>query len=534
MKKYIKQILFAAMMAPILTSCVDDVDINAYITEEKMDGIGVDNPAKVFDVTLAGMYRDLQEYDYKNLDHNYFGQKSFDYLTSLMGNDMIMTSRNALSTYHYVLDYGGQNFTPTDNRWREYYRVIYNANQILAIIPVNETDPTTLQYRAVALGFRGYAYWQLTNLYQLAYYVGVDDTHWGKGAKHDFSQELCVPIMTETNTGNQPRSTLEKVYQQMLGDLETSFQIFKDIDMVKSVKTTDFDGCVVATYLARAYMVKQNWAKAIEYSQIVIDNCLVMTTEAQITQGFSTLTLPNVVFGCDITSDNTTTYRSWFSQMDAYGAGYAVLAAYRAGFKPFVERIADDDIRLTWFCSARTGTITVDGEEVTRLRDTEKPALVDYQSVKFIGVGRESIKNGVTKGWQLGDYIYLRSEEAYLMKAEALAHTNELVDAKAVLNLFMKTRQPSYNCTLAAKADIIEEINFQKRVEYWGEGMEYLDNRRLNIVVDRTDATWGKENNNHLASGKLKVEQESLKFLYKIPITEIENNTKINPEDQNP
>ena len=33
---------------------------------------------------------------------------------------------------------------------------------------------------------------------------------------------------------------------------------------------------------------------------------------------------------------------------------------------------------------------------------------------------------------------------------------------------------------------------------------EYIDNRRLNIPVDRTDETWGAENNNHFSAGKFR------------------------------
>ncbi len=34
----------------------------------------------------------------------------------------------------------------------------------------------------------------------------------------------------------------------------------------------------------------------------------------------------------------------------------------------------------------------------------------------------------------------------------------------------MKTRQPDYDYTFTNKADLIEEIIYQKRVEFWGEG----------------------------------------------------------------
>jgi len=225
---------------------------------------------------------------------------------------------------------------------------------------------------------------------------------------------------------------------------------------------------------------------------------------------------------------------SWFSQMDSYSEGYAGIGVWRVAFKPLVDRIADDDIRLKWFCCKRSTGVESGGKTYILLRDTQYSAPKEYLSVKFIGAGRSAIVNsGSDAGWELGDYIYLRSEEAWFVKAEALAHKGESGEAVKTLEEIMKTRQPSYSYTFSDKASLIEEINFQKRVEFWGEGIEFLDNRRLNIPVDRTDKTWGKENNNHYSGAKIYAAQDDRCFLYQIPISEIENNTKLTDADQN-
>ena len=536
--KTIRIIIPALIATSLTTSCINDADLTAYMSEGQRQEIASSDAEKVFYAAVAGMYNEMQLYVNVDLQDNYFGQKSFDYLTSLMGNDMIMTGRFGMSLYHYLLDYWQQNYDPTENRWREYYRVIANANHILELIDPADEDPTMRRYRAIALGFRGYAYLQLTYLYQHSYYTGADDTPWGHGAQYDFSQALCVPVITEHTEGDQPRSTVAKVYEQLLTDLTTAFDLFEELGMTHTSTPTDMDGCVVAMHLAHANMVIHQWDDALRYAQVIIDNFQILQGESQILQGFSDITLPDVVFGADITADNSTVYQSWFSQMDAYGEGYAGIGVWRAAFKPLVDRIADNDIRLQWFCCDRTtGTDVPDGNggtiRMTMLRDTETPAQVEYQSVKFIGAGRESILSGNGgAGWELGDYIYLRSEEAYLMKAEILAHQNS-GEAVSVLNSFMQTRQPDYNYTFTDKASLIEEINFQKRVEFWGEGIEYLDNRRLNIPVDRTDDTWGADNNNHFSAGKLRAEQEDRVFLYQLPVSEIENNSMISPSEQN-
>jgi len=486
--KIIKYMMQVLVVGSLLTSCVEDADVTAYLTEDQLSNVAQDDPDKTFSAAVAGMYSDMQKYYDTDMQHNYFGQKSFDYLTSLMGNDMIMTGRFGMSLYHYLLDYWQQNYTPTNNRWKEYYRVIANANNILKLIDPSSEDPANLKYRAIALGFRGYAYLQLTYLYQHSYYTGADGTKWGRGEKYDFSQSPCVPLITEETEGDQPRATVAQIYEQIMSDLTTAFGFFKQLDMIHTSSPTDMDGCVVAMHLARANMVIHEWDKAIEYAQVVIDNIPMLTNENQILQGFSNISLPDVVFGCDITADNSTIYASYFSQMDAYSEGYAGIGVWRAAFKPFVDRIADNDIRLQWFCCDRSTGVDTD--------------------------------------------IYMRSEEAYLIKIEALAHKNS-PDAVTELENFMKTRQPDYDYTFTNKADLIEEIIYQKRVEFWGEGLEYIDNRRLNIPVDRTDETWGAENNNHFSAAKFRYNQEERPFLYQLPISEIENNSQISPSDQN-
>lgn len=536
MKKNMKIFSLCAVVMILTVSCIEEAEMTGSLSETKRQELIQTDSDKIFDATVSGMYQDLQQYAVTDLSNNYFGQKSFDYLTSLMGNDMIMTGLFAMSIYHYMLDYWAENYAPTANRWSEYYRTITNANKILKSIDKDTKDPSQLYYRAVALGFRGYAYLQLTYLYQYSYYTGADGTKWEKGKVYDHSKEPCVPIITEDTEGDQPRSSVEAVYKRLLEDLEESYAIFDALGAVRTIPATDFDGCVAATYLARAYMVKHDWDNALKYAQVVIDNIPYLDSEDQILQGFSDISLKDVVFGCDITADNSTVYMSWFSQMDSYGDGYAGIGVWRAGFKPFVDRIADNDIRLKWFCCERsTGITDKDGKKITLLRDTEYQVPEEYLSVKFIGAGRNAIVStgGDGTGWELGDYIYLRSEEAWFVKAEALAHKDDNVGAIKVLEEIMKTRQPDYSYTFVDKAALIEEINYQKRVEFWGEGIEYLDNRRLNIPVDRTDKTWGEANNNHYDGARLYADQEDRCFLYQLPISEIENSTKLTEADQN-
>ena len=475
-----------------------------------------DNPDMFFSGCMDAIHNDIQSYVYSDVSHNYFGQKSFDYLTSLMGNDMVMTGRYGMSLYHYLFDYWQEDYKPTRNRWEEYYRHINRANGMLNVFSDDETSPKVLKYKATALALRGYAYLHLSYLYGLPYYMGADDTIWGKGQQYSNADTPCVPIITETITGDQPRSTVGQVYDLLIADLKEAYDLFVECGMEKTASPTDIDGCFAAMYLARAHMIKHEWSEAAKYAQVVIDNVPILTNKSDILQGFSNINLPDIVYGCDITYDNSGIYHSWFSQMDMFGDGYAAIGVARVAFKPFIDRISNTDIRLDWFWTSRNSRkLKSEFGNVASLSH-------DYQSCKFIGAGRSNVSNGYGSDWYSGDYIYLRSEEAHFIKAEALAHMGD-ANAVKVLNDFMVTRDPNYAYTLSSKSALIEEINYQKRIEFWGEGIEYLDNRRLNIPIDRTDATWGADNN-HFSGGKMYLTQDAENFVYQIPLSAIEDN----------
>ncbi len=519
MKKRIAIILSVATLSFALSSCLKETQPTGSITQQHLDEVLDEHPEK-FATIVQGIYADIQTWDNPGSSHSYFGQKSFDYLANFMGNDIIMTNTYWLYGYYwYLLDYWQETDNATLTRWREYYRHIANANKILRTATADATDPTTLQYRAVALGIRAYAYLHLSYVYGFSYYVGADDTIWGKGDQYDHSKDPMVPLVDENMNEDQPLSTVGAVMDFLIKDLEEAYAIFSELGAVRTADPSDVDGCVVANYLARAYMIKHDWTNAAKYAKVVMDKFRILNTSDEILQGFSDISLPDVVWGCDITPDNATIYESWFSQMDYFGDGYAGIGVWRAGFGPFVERIAADDIRRQWF-------LTPDNEL------TPEIASVLYQSIKFIGAGRQKVFasdfNG--EGWELGDYIYLRSEEAYFMYAECLAHQGDLEAAAAALEKIMTTRQPSYVCEADDKASLLEEINYQKRVEFWGEGIGTLDNRRLNIPVDRTDETW-PSGNNHYRAAKFYAEQEDPRMRYQIPISEQENNKMIKTDN---
>ena len=101
--------------------------------------------------------------------------------------------------------------------------------------------------------------------------------------------------------------------------------------------------------------------------------------------------------------------------------------------------------------------------------------------------------------------------------------------AVSVLNSLMKTRNPKYDCSAAARTleTFLDEMLFQKRVEFWGEGILMFDYKRLDKGVDRTYS-----GSNCPASLAMKVEGRSPGWNFVITRTELQTNLGI-PESLN-
>lgn len=83
------------------------------------------------------------------------------------------------------------------------------------------------------------------------------------------------------------------------------------------------------------------------------------------------------------------------------------------------------------------------------------------------------------------DYPIMRVEEMHFLKAEAALHLTGVSAAATALEDIVKTRNPGYVCTAATEEDFIEEYAFQKGIEFWGEGVNYFDAKRLELGIHR-------------------------------------------------
>ena len=79
-----------------------------------------------------------------------------------------------------------------------------------------------------------------------------------------------------------------------------------------------------------------------------------------------------------------------------------------------------------------------------------------------------------------------------------IAEADARKGSSAGLVEFMTNRNPDYVCTASGVDALVDEVFFQKRVEFWGEGINFFDYKRLGKGVTR-----GYAGTNHYEDARL-------------------------------
>jgi hypothetical protein len=145
-------------------------------------------------------------------------------------------------------------------------------------------------------------------------------------------------------------------------------------------------------------------------------------------------------------------------------------------------------------------------------------ARVNYQNQKFLAK---------SDALSVGDVPYMRSAEMYLIEAEAKARLGQTAPAQTALFTLNKSRNPNYVQTTKTGQELIDEILFYRRIEFWGEGFRFTDLKRMNLPMIRT----GIPNHQTTIVQIFEVPAGDIKWEFLFPQDEIDANKAIN---QNP
>lgn len=356
-----------------------------------------------------------------------------------MGSDVAVTTKYGYRDAYTFTELYDNTTYRNRSFWTLLYKVINNANNVIAKVDGAEgsvQDKDRLKGQAKVL--RAFAYLNLASFYQFSYQK--DKT------------ALTVPIYTEPTTietEGQPRATLEQLYTLILSDLKDSETLLANYSRPKKYKINEN---VVQGLLARTYLQTGEWklaAAAAEKARQGFD----LMAPAKYEEGFNSLDNSEWIWGHQQTNEqNTASYTFHYLDVSSPGSYY-----YSYMADPYFKALFDtNDIRYRLF-------------EWDPLEGRE--GFLRYKKFKLTAN-------------LIGDIVYMRAAEMYLIEAEGYARAGEEGKAIAALNTLRTARNAKLFSGTEGK-DLIAEILIERRKELWGEGFSLSDIIRTQGKVAR-------------------------------------------------
>lgn len=444
------------------------------------------------------------------LDWRYNRYTGANIMRGLEANDMIFATQTLAggafgATEYQMTSYrtaGGQS---TEFCWRLGWLFVTAANKILNTVTdeVVAANPALPKYQAWALFARAFSYNYLLDNFADSYALGG-------------GQALGVPIYTRfepRSDGYVARSTLAECYAQINADLDRAIADFlADGSDGFQTEATAIDIGAAYFLKARVALNMGNWNDVITNCQNILNKYgTPLMNESQyvaqrsddgngnaiyyaVNSGFLSLAQnPEVIYGFSNAAAGAAnqTVSQW---MNLYGCGNA--AGSSAGLNIQIDEqlynlIDDQDYRKKNFLEPGNPDIVANYP----YQDGNSQSILPYASIKFAATvgftGNYDLSQAASNSQQ-AEYPMWRISEVLLMKAEAEAQNGG--DWESTLNILIgaRTNGALTVATYPAHSGLtpLQIIQLQTRIEMWGEnGLEFYNNRRWNIPVDRTAST---------------------------------------------
>ena len=509
------------------------------------------------DGALEGSMRGIYSMMYAVSDHDLFGKRSIDLSTDILSGDIALT---AYSYGWYYTDESGQTaIGRTGYVWSYYYGMLRNINKVLNMVSAqsditkrvaefglpntyneknekyyNIIDEDTLAtytlleaelagYYAQALAMRGYCYSNLINLYA--------PTNIQLGGA--WESEVVCPIYNENNLEEaQPVAVLKEAYQQVENDLTLAISYFDAFEKTNTrTSKLSVDGSVARAMLAYSYLNKavptlpsgqSNFEKALKYAKEVIDSqdYKIISNANVLTTGFNNVSDNSWMWGQDVTTETAGGLASFFGQVDIHSYSYAWAGDTKVIDQILYDSIPSFDIRKKWFN---------DG--------TKKPTFKLCPDGKFFSAKNptSTADEDIDREW-LSDNVFMRIESMYLIASEASCRLRDFDGALSYLRAITDQRVDTAATAVTAYADYIAKLDASKdastllaqieynwRVELWGEGYALQTFRRLSPETEK-GVDGRKRGGNHSVNAGTAVKATADQFTFPIPSSETSYN----------
>ena len=563
MKINIIKILSLVFIGFMTCSCLEDAfQEGSTITADRLEQM---DDATVLEAMIKGIPAAMMSANAGGYAGTYgyhadFGIPAIHLMTEHMLEDMTVGGNLGYSWFNGFLTNlsMGPEYVTTGYIWQCYYSWIGAANNAIAMAGevTDETDAAVKNYLGQAYVYRAMCYLDLARLYEPKpnRYLNADEEAMAEG--------WSVPIVTEdtadADTKNNPRRSRLDMYDFILSDLEAAENLLDPSVNVYSLPTLS---AVYGLY-ARAYLEmaaaadhnKQYYRKAAEYADLAISTSgrTVLTKDQwhDPMNGFNNGNANNSwIWGLTASSENLAPVISSVAHLSAEAIwAYGILSLPSIS-KATYEMIPDNDFRKwSWLSDDKTTWKTdqnykfagsdepLTGNEawgIFNVADYFLYSATPYVSLKFrpmAGACMDYTNGGAA------DHMLMRVEEMYFIKMEAALYTSGLGAAKDLLNAFMRNRwnttssAQAYDCSsISSKETFIREMLFQKRIEFWGEGILIFDYKRLDQGIIR-----GYKGTNFPSSARFNLDGRSPQWNLVIPRTEYLYNKGIEESKNNP
>jgi len=363
--------------------------------------------------------------------------------------------------------------------WFYYYKLIGNANQIIANIDDAAGSESEKNFiKAQALTFRAYSFLMLSQLYCHRW---VDSNN---GA------DPGIVLRLDTSTGDFPLSTLAATYEEIYKDLTDAINLFDNSTEERAGYYAP-DRSVACAVYARAALTREDWTTAATYAAEARKGYTLMSSDEYMNSGFS---VPNKewIWGVYEAQDQTLYYYGFYAYQGSNSSSsncrsyptaiskelYDLIPATDARRNLWLEPTADEyaDKKLDKTTGKSTGLLYKRAfqDYPTKLYSTSTVFM--YMQFKFQG---QYQPGG-------GPINIFRAAEMYLTEAEALCHSANPDYAKiqGLLNELNRNHDPSYNCTKTGD-ELLEEVKLYRRIDLWGEGFDWFDYKRWKQPIVR-------------------------------------------------
>ena len=544
-----------ATMSFLLMGCIDEVEPTSLATAEQLtanssatEALFGAMPASLSAIGNMGGNTSNEGKNYPN-NHYDFGMGSMMHIRDIMGEDFVTTPN--FYDWYGAWEHNqklGRDRDEAKLVWCTFYKSILTTNLLIGAIHPEDASATQLFYLASGKAFRAALYLDLARMYEFLPNDGTNRII--ADGKDVFA--LTVPFVFETTTEqdarNNPRVTHTEAFRYIKADLEYALEFFTEMeDDMAGKQFPDF--YTTNGLLARAYLWHGSFLKEFgeEYDEeITANECFdkaakyahvaqgggTPLTKAEWTNsqtGFNTMndawlwgfTIPRE---SDAVSSAVVNWTSWASNETVYG--YSGQGIFLMVDPTFYDRIPMSDFRkLSWKAPSNSSLY----DKLSYCDQSIFDGLPDYASLKIRPGHGNVVDFNVASAVSVP---LMRVEEMYFIEMEALAQQGNESAAVELLTDFMRNigaRDPQYTYN---NNDVIDEIFFQKRVEFWGEGINYFDYKRLNKGVTR-----GYPGTKFGTDAQMNTTTRPAWMNFVIPIDEINNNDAVraynnpNPSD---